>query len=338
MLPGMCPLLLPPAHLAPAAGRSDDDGVSTAVREMTDIDDLDVLDAEDPDAWVVRWWREVDRGSDDPYIHWFVGELDGEAVGFAAALRAPAARDGYGVGIVRVLSRARRRGVGSALLAAVEQAVRDAGLPGVLLSRREGSSAGRAAAEAWGLDEVARHRFSELDLTAVDRAAFAERASRPDVRMVALEPVEVAGEEPWRRLHGLLVLRYGEAPDSEGGGEAPPWEVFLRTAAVHDPWAAVVAEEAGEWVGLTVVSRRAGTDDTVNTFFTAVSSSHRGRGIATALKCRQALLMADAGITIVSTQNMDGNDAILAANRTLGFREAGGHVDVVRTFQGVREP
>ena len=42
--------------------------------------------------------------------------------------------------------------------------------------------------------------------------------------------------------------------------------------------------------------------------------------------------MADAGIVAVSTQNMAGNDAILAINRALGFTDAGGYTDVVRTF------
>ena len=49
-----------------------------------------------------------------------------------------------------------------------------------------------------------------------------------------------------------------------------------------------------------------------------------------ALKTRQALLMGERGVTRVFTQNMEGNEAILAANRALGFVRAIGYVDVVQ--------
>ncbi|WP_269211213.1 hypothetical protein [Nocardioides sp. cx-169] len=39
--------------------------------------------------------------------------------------------------------------------------------------------------------------------------------------------------------------------------------------------------------------------------------------------------MADYGVRAIYTQNMAGNDAILAANRTLGFVRDSGYCDVL---------
>jgi hypothetical protein len=50
------------------------------------------------------------------------------------------------------------------------------------------------------------------------------------------------------------------------------------------------------------------------------------------LKTAQALALRDAGWRTIVTQNMDGNDAILAANRRLGFRRTAGYRDVVYDF------
>jgi len=62
----------------------------------------------------------------------------------------------------------------------------------------------------------------------------------------------------------------------------------------------------------------------VYSLFADVDPTHRGLGLATALKVAQALELRDAGWRSVVTQNMEGNDAILASNRTLGFVRAMG--------------
>jgi hypothetical protein len=57
--------------------------------------------------------------------------------------------------------------------------------------------------------------------------------------------------------------------------------------------------------------------------------SHPPRaGAATALKTAQALALRDAGWRTVVTQNMDGNEPILASNRRVGFRRSAGRRDL----------
>lgn len=99
---------------------------------------------------------------------------------------------------------------------------------------------------------------------------------------------------------------------------------------VGEPWMLLTARQGGELIGITQVMRRPGDEGAVNTSFTGVTEAVRGRGIARSLKSRQALMLADRGVARVFTQNMEGNDAILAANRTLGFVRALGYVDVAQ--------
>jgi hypothetical protein len=70
----------------------------------------------------------------------------------------------------------------------------------------------------------------------------------------------------------------------------------------------------------------------LNTWFTGVDPSHRGLGLATALKVSQALALRDAGWTSILTQNMEGNDAILASNRAIGFERVLGKRDLTLDY------
>jgi GNAT superfamily N-acetyltransferase len=51
----------------------------------------------------------------------------------------------------------------------------------------------------------------------------------------------------------------------------------------------------------------------------AVAAGHRGRGIATALKRRQIAWAARHGYRELVTWTQDGNDAMQAVNRKLGY-------------------
>ena len=126
----------------------------------------------------------------------------------------------------------------------------------------------------------------------------------------------------------FVDARYVESPDAVGG-DGLPYDEFRRM--VKQPWMLATArDESGEYLGVTLVMEHRAKPRGTNTFFTGVVAEARGRGIAAALKCHQALLMADEGITSITTQNMKGNTPILAANRTLGFVPDFVYVDVVR--------
>ena len=292
------------------------------VRPLTADDDIDALDEGNPLSWMTAWWRSI---PELPF-RWFVGLLDGEPVGVAGGCASPMAADGMGFAVLNVAPRARRRGVGSALRRAVEGAARGV-VPGLVYSYLEGDDEAEAAVRAWGLPEVGRHHESVLDLTTADRAVLRGKATLVGVDITHLPDFEVMSEDDWARLHEFVRVRFREAPDTADEGGDLGLDVFR--GRVHEPWMLHTARVDGRLVGVTFVTARPGRDDATNTFFTGVHPDARGRGIAVALKAAQALDLADHGVTAVYTQNMAGNEPILAANRSLGFRRDSGYVEVL---------
>lgn len=294
-----------------------------AVRPMSGADDMEALNAGNPLRWQASLWQQLAEAG-DLEMHWFTGLLDGEPVGFAAACPMAIAAGGCGVGLVTVLPEARRHGVGTALRDRVEATCRGR-VPGVQYSYFEGDSVAEAVASAWGLSEVARHRESVLDLTAIDRERFRARPLPPGTEVRGLASLADLDDAGWHALHDYLAARFDEAPDADGADELP-YGVF-RTL-VQEPWMLLTATKDGEYAAVSMVINRPGEPGAANTFFTGVSPELRGQGLAGAIKARHALVLADRGVPRLYTQNMDGNLPILAANHSLGFVTASGYVDV----------
>lgn len=292
------------------------------VRPLSADDDLEALNEGYTFAWSALQWRSASEESDTP-VSLFAAELDGVPVGMAVVMRAPYAVGGSAPGLLSVVPGARRRGVGTALRRAVEDEVRGI-VPGVTYPYDVRSTDSAAAVSAWGLPIVARHRESLLDLTAL-RPELARRAQVDGVEIRSLPPLDRMDEAEWESLHTFVQARIREAPDSGDGGGDLPLEAFR--GLVREPWMLFEALENRERIGVTFVMGRG--PHVVNTFFTGVHEPARGRGVAIALKSAQALRMAKEGITAVYTQNMPGNEPILAANRALGFVPDSEYVEVL---------
>lgn len=296
-------------------------------RPMEPGDDLNALNQGNPLGWYVEGWERVAAEVPTFPYYRYTGLLDEQPVGFGLATSAPVSAGGLGGAMVYVLPPARRHGVGTALRRALTERVRGltAGLSYMVSDDDED---GLAVARAWGLPEAGRHHESVLDLTALDVRAFQARVARVQEQGLSFREMAAdADEAAWRRLHGFLQERYREAPDAADGGGDLPYDRFRATA--REPWMVLLAEREGEPVGVTLVVPRAGDGGTVNTNFTGVVPHERGRGLAGALKAQHALLLAERGLTRICTQNMVGNDAILAANSRLGFVRDSGYLDVV---------
>jgi GNAT superfamily N-acetyltransferase len=294
------------------------------VRPLTDGDDVDALDEGDPLAWMTAWWRSI---PELPF-QWFVGLLDGEPVGVAAGCPRPMAAGGTGFALLNVVPSARRQGVGTELRRVLEDSVRGL-VPGLVYSYLEGDPTAEAAVRAWGLTEMGRHHESVLDLSAVDRDLLRRKATLDGIDLAPLGAFEEMTDADWAELHGFVQARFREAPDTADGGGELPFEVFR--SRLHEPWMLHTARADGVLVGITFVTARPGRGDATNTFFTGVHPDARGCGIATALKAAQALDFVDHGVQAIYTQNMDGNEPILAANRSLGFQRDSGYVEVLAT-------
>ena len=302
-------------------------GVS--IRAVRDEDDIDAPNAGNR-AWyggaLTRDMFSVDDGTPAAML---VAELDGEVVGYAHAVGHGVASGHRGIGWVNVLPEARRRGVGAALWQAVLDVCTPDRVKGVTVQTDDSDTETIEIALAHGFQKRGLHQESVLDLDTIEahRArAVADRA--PDVELSPLP--DDTTEDGWRAFADVFHRLMQDTPDMADGGEPMPYDV-LR-AVMKEPWQVMGAWRDGRMVGFTALAVRNEAKRSLNTWMTGVDRNLRGLGLATALKTKQALAVRDAGWRAIVTQNMEGNDAILASNRTLGFEPSLGLRDLSYDF------
>jgi GNAT superfamily N-acetyltransferase len=195
-----------------------------------------------------------------------------------------------------------------------------------------------------GFRAVQRNPASELDLAAVDVAAF-DAAPYADLEAeLAASGVEIrslgelmAGDPRWReRLYDLNCAVERDVPwytDIEHRS-FEEWAAMFRDNPDLLPEGHVVAVDGDLYVGLTQLWSSQATDRVLYTSLTGVRRSHRRRGIALALKVRSILhaatrRTADGGVPVIRTGNEEGNP-MLGINRRLGFREVDAMVTWVK--------
>jgi GNAT superfamily N-acetyltransferase len=247
--------------------------------------------------------------------HW-MARLDGADAGIALLTRFPwAGEPGLLEGDVRVVPQARRRGVGSALLAAVLASARDRGATMLDGSYLDDEPDARAFAE--------QHGFVPHDR----------------MRRVALEVAEAPGD---LRPHppGIEVVSLAERPDLLGAiyrvdrvtvhdipSSTPP------TPLDYDEWRDLVTEGPGfradglfaaldgdQVVAYAMVAIDVAAPTRAWHNMTAVLPDHRGRGIAQALKRATIVWARQSGIERLITANHDANAPMRAINRKLGYQ------------------
>ncbi len=74
------------------------------------------------------------------------------------------------------------------------------------------------------------------------------------------------------------------------------------------------------------------TDDAAENDYTCVAATHRGRGIATALKLRSIAWARQHGVRRLFTSSVIGNTPIIAINKHLGYQVGVRRLAVERDF------
>lgn len=262
----------------------------------------------------------------------------GGAVPGAASLELPL-RDNTDVVLLELVVHpaSRRRGLGTALLAAVRDLAGGQGRSSVLVEIRRplGSDRttwpGTAFAAARGLTprltSVRRDLALPVDARRADELLRAARASARGYRVHGWAGAASPGDR--ERLAPLLARMSTDAPLGELDYSPEVWdagrvaEQDAELAAVgRSSWTAVAVVPDGAWAGFTQLTWSRHEPQRLHQWDTLVLREHRGRRLGLLLKL-EALRLATAdvpGATVCSTWNAEQNTPMVAVNEAMGYR------------------
>jgi GNAT superfamily N-acetyltransferase len=250
---------------------------------------------------------------------------DGRIVGRASSgLFADTDTPGLAFTNLHVLPAARGRGTGSALLAAAESYLTDIGASTVY---------------CWATDEPAAHSFAARHgyrrgrSNSFLRLDLSPGAPLPDVPPlppgVLLVPASDYADDP-RPLYEADRDTIKDEPGDVAGGlpSFADWRALGWDRPDYDHELTTVAVVDGEVAALVNVQ----TDgrDRYWSGGTGTRRAHRGRGLAKAAKAHSLHRARAAGYTEAFTNNDDGNAAMLAVNRWLGYQPCGNEWRYIR--------
>jgi mycothiol synthase len=285
------------------------------------------------DEW--REWEKIDPPKD--LFRVVIERADGQAV--ASADLGPGSfprPDGAQSGSVGVSRSDRGKGIGNALLAAVEAEAMRRRTPRIL----SGTSVAFEGALEWalkrGYKEIGRRIESYVDVKTFDGRPLRDVLDRVDASGIRLGTITEllrgkdadATERFWRSLWEAEAPMWEDVPWAT---PTPHWpyEKFKQMAVdsgkiVQD--ATIVAFD-GDTIAAFTLTGKQGTDRGY-TWMTGTRRDYRGRGLATALKLKMLAAAKVGGLRAVLTTNDEANQAMRGINAKLGYVMLPAHVEL----------
>ena len=268
--------------------------------------------------------READRRRDARMKYGgMLAELEGEVVGFGIYTQYPDLYEPDKVVLWGgVHPEHRARGVGRALFQVLEEHLSTIDVRRVQVAASEGDTAARAFLERHGFRIAWRRiegRLNVWDASVSAVRVLETKVAEAGVRVVTY-PDLVGDRERDRKLRDLnwrleKDVAFGELPTRM------TLDQFVRERieplfVLRD--ALFVAVAGREYVGMSSL-RSGGAGRFLDTDFTGVLPSHRGRSIATLLKLKGIVYAREHGYAEIRVVNDEQNGAMWRINRRLGF-------------------
>jgi GNAT superfamily N-acetyltransferase len=256
--------------------------------------------------------------------------LEGKRVGF---LRLSPERSGGAYREVRlgVLPEARGRRVGTALWNRLAGHARRLEVPRLMTPMQNPDAGSTRFLEAHGFQvhEVSIRSHLELPVS-LDMTVVRTLEAQGYAFYSLLE----AGNTLENRERLYWLVRQSVEDDPGFQGEFETLEEFNQRSTYWDEADTFfLAAWQGEWVAMAGVRKSRDGDKSAATTTTGVSRSHRGRGLAQAVKLLAIEAAQRVGFRELRTANDSRNIAMLAINRKLGFKPVGSFAWFKQTLQ-----
>lgn len=222
-----------------------------------------------------------------------------------------------------------------ALLAAMEDRSRADGTATFTSWAWEDDALKLGVLRARGYTEERRERFWELDLVG-RREALANMAegSRTRMREQGIEILTIDRDrdaEKWHKLWRVSNEAEQDVPTTvpHVEGTFEDFMNWMRSPGLHEDrvW---IARQGDAILGVSMLSypRERGV---VQTDWTGMARSARGKGIARALKCETVMQAIALGVTKVRTDNDSTNAPILHLNEQMGYKRRPDMIQLMRS-------
>lgn len=226
---------------------------------------------------------------------------------------------------IRVRPEHQRRGIGSALWARLEEALRGHQAISVKTQVWEAKPEGVAFATRRGFREAMRAWESRLDVGAFDFDRFApdvDRIRQSGVAITTLAAERARDATTLARIHAMEMELAYDVPRPADEVATPLDFSRWQQHAVDAPWAInaafFLAVVDGEYAGLSNLFKPQ-VGDYLHQGLTGVRRAFRGRHIATALKVQTVTYARQHGVREIRTWNEINNAPMLAINVKFGF-------------------
>lgn len=233
-------------------------------------------------------------------------------------------RDWYGIGL-SVDPDHQRLGIGTELYRRLESTARSRRAEGLRSGAREDDARGVRFFRAAGFEERRRGWMSTLDLTRPPTEFEIHGATTPRASGITFTTLADLGADRPETLERFHRLHQATSPDAPTMGHSSTltfdqFRELLLDPADLLPEGVFFACDGERLVAFTMLSTDPSDPAGLNTPFTGTMRAYRGRGLATALKCRAMQFARSHGYRSIRTGNDSTNLPMWSINERLGFR------------------
>ena len=293
------------------------------------------MEHESADDW--RYWENLNKDTQRRRLTVLAADGGIAGTGSIAVGMTPRPDGAQFLGMT-VFKEHRRRGIGTALLTALEAEAKRRGVPRVLA----GTSAARPFALEFatkrGYREIGRRIMSYRELATYDGAEWRSSLERvADAGIVLRSFSDIAAERDERQRdrfwHDLWEAEGPMWDDIPFSTPTPHWPYEKFREVVDSPRTerdlSLVAFDGDHIAGYTLTG---GSAPDGFTYMTGVARDYRGKGIALALKVEALARAKAAGLRAMKTVNDEPNKAMRGVNIKLGYQPVPDHVELEKRF------